>query len=205
MTSPTDLWQRVAQVIAALFGLVVIGVLAVETAKVVQDRIATTLAPILAAALGVALFVGVVYFLWHVLKDPTRRLGERTRDEIDYRFQRSRAVHELERRADAFEEEQRIRALAASARVHESASRAVTDATLRRELEELKGRSEDVVMRSQSVVVARMLARYEAAYMKLNAAENMTSAEKAQLVEQLRDLLADESPSAHAPSSKPTS
>ena len=83
MTSRTDLWRRVGLVIAAIFGLLVIGIVAVETAKYVQDHVAATLAPILAAALGAALFLLLLYFLWHVAKDPTRRLAERTRDEID--------------------------------------------------------------------------------------------------------------------------
>ena len=194
MTSRTDLRRRVALGIAALLGLAVVGVLVAATARYVHEHIATSLAPILAAALGVALFVGILYFLWHVLRDPTRRLAENTRDEIDYRVERARVKRELERRVAALDEELRVRALTASARVHESASRAVADAELRRELEELKGRSEAVVMRAQSLEVTRLIARYEAAHLKLDSSPNLTPAEKADLLEELRELLAEDPP-----------
>ena len=42
--------RRVALGIAALFGLIVVGVLAFETARVIQDSVADTLAPIIASA-----------------------------------------------------------------------------------------------------------------------------------------------------------
>jgi hypothetical protein len=179
-----------ARAIAALFGLVVLGVIAVETASFVKQHIASAVAPLLAAALAVALVGALVYFLWHVAADPSKRLGERTRDEIDYRVQRSRVASELQRRIAAVEEEQRIRALTATARVHERAARAVSDGKMQLELEELKGRSEQVVMRAQSADVARLLARYEAAFWKLNAAEHMSASEKARLLREMHELLA---------------
>ena len=185
-----------ALAIAAAFGLFVIAVVAIATAKYVQDHVAAALAPIMAAALGVALFVLLLYFLWHVAKDPTRRLAERTRDEIDYRFQRSRAKRELERRVAALDDELQVRALTASARVHESASRAVADAALRQELEQLKGRSEEVVMRAQSAEIERLLARYQAAHLRLDNSPHLTPAEKAQLLADLRGLLAEGASSA---------
>jgi hypothetical protein len=193
MTSPTDRLRRVGLVAAAVVTIALLGVVAVETFRYVQERVATALAPILGAALGAALFLLVVWFLWHLLKDPTKRLAERTRDEIDYRVERARAQAQLERRIAALDEELQVRALSASARVHENASRAVSEARLQRELEELKARSEQVVLRAQSVEIARMLTRYEAAYHRLRASPSMTAAEKADLLADLRAQLTSES------------
>ncbi len=184
--------MRIGRVVAALFALLLVGFVAVETAKFVKLSVAPALAPILGTAFALALFFAILYFLWHLLADPTKRLAEHTRDELDYRMERSRTAAELKRRIAAIEEEQRVRALTASARVHERASRAVSEGQMQLELEELKGRSERVVMRSQSAGVARMLARYEAAFFRLQNASDMTSAEKARLLEEMRGLLSED-------------
>ncbi len=184
--------SRVVRIIAIVFGLVLVGIVAIETAKFVKVRVAPALAPILAAAFVLTLFAAVLYFLWHFCADPTRRLAERARDEFDYRREHRRTANELERRIAAIEEEQRVRALTATARVHESATLAVADGNMQLALEDLKHRSEQVVMSAQSVDVARMLARYEAAFFKLKNAQHMNAAEKTLLLEEMRAVLADD-------------
>jgi len=181
-----------ARAIAALFGLLILGVIAIETAKYVKLHIAPALAPLLATLFTVAASAALLFFLYRVFAGPTQRLAERTRDEIDYRYQLSRAGGELKRRIAAIEEEQRVRALTSSARVHENASRAVSEGQLHLELEELKGRSEEVVMRSQATGIARTLARYQAAFWDLKKAEHMSPTDKARLLEEMRGILADD-------------
>jgi len=192
MISRTELGKRIVVGIVAVFALVVLAAVVVETWDYLREQVATKLAPIIAGALGAGLFVLIVWFVWHLCADPTKRLAHGTRDALDYRFQRARITQELERRINALDEELQVRALAASARVHENAARAVSSANLRKELEELKGRSEQVVRRSQSLQLAKLLARYEAASRRLQSAESMSSAEKARLLADLRELLEED-------------
>jgi hypothetical protein len=140
---------------------------------------------------GAGEFGVVLRFLYGAVISPVRRLVGGMRDEVDYRYRLARAESELKRRIAAIEEEHRVRALTASARVHENAARAVTDADLQLELEELRGRSERVVLRSQSTHAARMLARYQAAFFSLKEARHLTRAEKARLLEEMRGILAE--------------
>jgi len=189
MTSRTELRKRLALGVAAVFALVLVAALAFETWDYMRQQVAAKLAPLIAAALGTGLFALIVWFLWSFCADPTKRSAYKLRDAIDYRFQRARITQELERRIGALDEELQVRALAASARVHDNASRAVSNANLRKELDELKDRSEEVVRREQSLQLARRLARCEAATLRLSEAESMTSAEKATLLAYLRELL----------------
>lgn len=189
MTSRTELRKRIALGVAAVFAAVLIAAIAFETWDYMREQVAAKLAPLIAAALGTGLFALIVWFLWNFCADPTKRAAISLRGAIDYRLQRTRLTQELERRMKAVDEELQVRALAASARVHDNASRAVSNANLRKELDELKDRSEEVVRREQSLQLARLLARYEAATLRLSEAENMTSAEKARLLADLRALL----------------
>lgn len=194
MTSRTEFGRRIVLGIAAALALTALAAVVVETWDYVREQFAAKLAPLIALALGAALVLLIVWFIWNLCADPTKRLAHRTRDALDYRVERARIANELERRIKALDEELQVRALAASARVHDNASRAVSNENLRKELEELKGRSEEVVRRSQSLELAKLLARYEAASLRLASAENMTAAEKAKLLANLRELLQKDAP-----------
>jgi len=172
-------------------GLVILGLIGIETARFITRSLPSGLAPLSSAVIGFAASGSLLYVLYRLLGAPTLGLARRVGDQVDYRYQRARAGSELKRRLRAIAEEDRVRALTASARVHENAARAVSEGELHVELEELKGRSEQVVMRSQSTGAARMLARYQAAFWSLKQARHMTPGEKARLLQEMRGVLAE--------------
>lgn len=169
----------------------VIAVLALATPGVfryVDEHIAPFFGRLLLLAMGVFM----VYACIELLGGSTHRLVRRLAERIDYFRQHRAARTELQRRVLSVEEEQRARMLSMSARIHEQAAGAIHDGKVMVELEKLRASSESVLLRAQAHEIERYVLRYEIAFTQLSNAPNMSSAEKARVIREMREQLQSE-------------
>lgn len=177
--------RTTAKIVALLIGAWIVYLIAPGATRFVREHGG----PFFGVLILVAMAGFLVYAFRELLAGPIHRRVRRVADNLEYRWQRAGAARELRRRALSIEEEQRVRMLTLSARVYEQAAEAITDGKLRLELEDLKARSERVVMRAQAHEIERFILRYQVAFTQLSSAPNLSAAEKARLIGEMRELM----------------
>ena len=177
--------RTTVKIVAVLIGAWIVYLVAPGATRFVREPGG----PFFGVLILVAMAGFLVYAFRELLAGPIHRRVRRIADALELRWQRAGAARELRRRALSVDEEQRVRMLALSARVYEQAAKAITDGKLRRELEDLKARSERVVMRARAHEIERFILRYQIAFTQLSSAPNLSAGEKVRLIREMRELM----------------
>ena len=135
--------------------------------------------------------IAIVYFTYKYIKGPTKRAIDKTTDSVEEIRKNALTKKELERKKVSIEEQAQIKARTLSTKVFERTMAAITDEACRSEVEKLRIKAEERILKINLEEIDRMTREYKESIESLDSSDSLSAKEKSDLYEEIRLILAE--------------